>query len=174
MSGIVNREEEFRELYERMWTKVYRYLYYLVQNREEAEELAQEAFGKVYVPFKQGALDPSRVESYLYRSAKNLVIDRWRQKGRKTTVIPMEDLSRFDADRQQEQRITDAMVLKRAMKNLKQVEVQVITMRIIEGYSVRETAERLGRAEGTIKSIQFRALAKLKDLLKEGEGFHDQ
>lgn len=174
MSGIVNREEEFRQLYERLWTKVYRYLYYLVQNREEAEELAQEAFGKIYVPFKQGALDPVRVEPYLYRSAKNLVIDRWRQKGRKTTVIPMDDLSRFDVDRQQEKRITDAMAIERAMAHLKPVEVQVVTMRIIEGYSVRETAQRLGRAEGTIKSIQFRALAKLRELLQEGEGFHDQ
>lgn len=168
--GIEMRSDsEFNEIYSKLWLKVYKYIYYLVQNKEEAEELAQDIFQKIYIKYKGDKLEKDRIEPYIFRAAKNSVVDRWRQNGRKTKVITLEDVSIFDADKHQENRITESMMVKQALNELDSESRTVIELRIIKGYSVKEVSDIMDKPEGTIKSLQFRALKKLKDILKKGE-----
>lgn len=168
--GIELRSDsEFKEIYSKLWLKVYKYIYYLVQNKEEAEELAQDTFKKIYVKYKSDKLEKDRIEPYIFRAAKNSVVDRWRQNGRKTKVITLEDVTVFDVDKHQESRITESMMVKEALNELDSESRAVIELRIIKGYSVKEVANIMEKPEGTIKSLQFRALKKLKDILKKGE-----
>lgn len=165
----LSNDSVFKEIYSRLWLKVYKYIYYLVQNREEAEELAQDVFQKIYIKYKHNKLELDKVEAYIFRAAKNSVVDKWRQNGRKAKVVAIEDISVFDVDKHQEKRITENMVVKEALEELDNDSKTVIELRIIRGYSVKEVANIMNKPEGTIKSLQFRALKKLKDILKKGE-----
>jgi RNA polymerase sigma-70 factor (ECF subfamily) len=168
--GIELRDDaEFKEIYSRLWLKVYKYIYYLVQNKEEAEELAQDVFQKIYVKYKHDKLEKDRIEPYIFRAAKNSVVDKWRKNGRKAKVITIEDISVFDVDKHQENRITENMMVKQALSELDSESKTVIELRMLLGYSVKEVANIMSKPEGTIKSLQFRALKKLKDILKKGE-----
>jgi len=162
-------DNEFKEIYSQLWRKVYKYIYYLVQNKEEAEELSQDTFHKIYVKYKHNKIERDKVQQYIFRSAKNAVIDRWRQNGRKTKIVTIDDVSCFDIDKHQENRITEGITVKQAIAELDEESRIVIELRIMQGYSVKEVSKIMDKPEGTIKSLQFRALKKLKDRLKKGE-----
>lgn len=169
MGMELKNDNEFKEIYSQLWMKVYKYIYYLIQNKEEAEELSQEIFHKIYVKYKHNKIEKDKVQQYIFRSAKNAVIDRWRQNGRKTKIITMDDMSYFDIDKHQENRITEGIAVRQAMDELDEDARVVIELRIIRGYSVKEVSKIMDKPEGTIKSLQFRALKKLKDRLKKGD-----
>ncbi|MEA4826882.1 RNA polymerase sigma factor [Clostridium sp. JNZ J1-5] len=169
MGVELKTDSEFKEIYSQMWLKVYKYIYYLVQNKEEAEEIAQDVFQKIFIKYKSNRLEKEKIEPYIFRAAKNAVVDRWRQNGRKAKVITIEDMSVFDIDKYQENRITENMLVRQAMDELDVESRAVIELRIIKGYTVKEVANIMGKPEGTVKSLQFRALKKLKDNLKKGE-----
>lgn len=88
----VMNDNDFKEIYSKLWIKVYKYIYYLVQNKEEAEELSQDVFQKIFIKYRNNKIEKEMVQQYIFKSAKNAVVDRWRQNGRKTKVITIEDV----------------------------------------------------------------------------------
>lgn len=169
MGEELRNDNEFKFIYSELWLKVYKYIYYFVQNKEEAEELAQDVFQKIFIKYKENRLEKNTIQFYIFRAAKNIVLDRWRQNGRRVKVVTIEDTSNLDIDRHQESRITESMIVKDAISKLDKDSKAVIHLRIIQGYSIKEVAKIMGKPEGTIKSLQFRALNKLKEILKKGE-----
>jgi RNA polymerase sigma-70 factor, ECF subfamily len=59
--------------------------------------------------------------------------------------------------------------LRRAVEQLTGEQSQVITLKFVDGLSNAEVADILGKTEGAIKSLQFRALASLRRILEEEE-----
>ena len=169
------------ELCRATWEPIYRFLYYLVQNRYEAEELTQETYLRA-LPM----LDVLRVQDgagfvgYLKQVARNLVRDRWRQRSR-NAHLPAVDLACLaSADsfedpvaaaeaREEEERV------RAALAGLAPDYRRVITLRLLEGWSVRETARAMDRSEGAVRVLQYRALVALRKALypeksSKGEG----
>lgn len=159
--------EAFGILYDRYVDAVYRYAYYRVRIEAEAEDVTSDVFFKAlrampsYQP-RQPFL------AWLYRIARNAIIDRVR---RQRPQLAFEDaLGHPDADRVVDpdaglERISDALQLRAAIATLTPLQQDVIILRYVEGLDTRSIGRIIGRRDGTVRGIEFRALGALRAAL---------
>ena len=162
----------FQELYEKYHHDVFQFLFYMVKNREQAEDLVQEVYIKVLRSYDRFE-GKSSEKTWLFSIAKHVAIDAFRkQKGWKNKL-----LETFDWNKQQ---VKDAAPLpdEIAVQN-EQVQFMyqcldkckedfrlVLILRYIQGMSIQETAQILEWTESKVKTTQHRALKVLKDLMQ--------
>lgn len=158
-----------------LWPRLYRFFYYKVQNREEAEELTQETLDRVYRKVKTGnIIEKEKIEAYTFAAARNLLTDLWRKRGREFVSISMNELQEKGWDiPQQPQEVEEKMVIQEALKQLSPEHRRVLTLRIIEGWPVGSVARKMKRSPGAVRSLQFRAVRALKEILEKGGYFHE-
>ncbi|MCO1603526.1 RNA polymerase sigma factor [Desulfosporosinus nitroreducens] len=144
--------------YQQTVIKLYSFTYALLQNREEAEDITQEAY------FRCLRKDTKNFPPYPYlkKVARNLIYDRYRHWQKNDSQIKEHSLSE-DVSAPEEKWVTRALV-QELMKQLPEQYSQVLELRIIKGYSRKETAERMERSEDAIRGLQYRALQSLRDL----------
>jgi RNA polymerase sigma-70 factor (ECF subfamily) len=171
----------FRQLVERHQRRAFAIALALVRDENDARELVQDAFLRVYkgIHSFQGG---SSFFTWLYRIITNLSIDLIRKPGRQLADI---DESRFESDESQEaefpllSRVDGAdpvdVVRRREIANRLQAALDalppyhrgVIVMREIEGLSYEEMAQAMGVSKGTIMSRLFHARQKLQKALTD-------
>ena len=161
----------FGALYDRYVEAVYRYVFYRVRNDADAEDLVSDVFMRALRAIPR--YEP-RVAflAWLYRIARNAVIDRAR---RSRTQISFEDaLAHPGVDQVVEPDATilalsDKEAVRGALAKLTPLQQEVIVLRFVEGYSTHEIAALVGKREGTVRGIQFRALEALRALIPSRE-----
>jgi len=159
--------EAFGALYDRYVEAVYRYVYYRVRNEAEAEDVTSDVFFKAlramprYQP-RQPFL------AWLYRIARNAIIDRVR---RERPQVSFEDALRHpnvdqivDPDAGLD-RLSDSTALRAAISKLTPLQQEVIVLRYVEGLDTRSIGRIVGRRDGTVRGIEFRALGMLRTVL---------
>jgi RNA polymerase sigma-70 factor (ECF subfamily) len=164
-------EMAFREIVERYQAKVYSIIYGILRNRNDAEDIAQQVFSKVY--FSIGNFDSrSSLLTWIYKITVNECYDYLRKK-RVRKLVYESDFSEEDSrkmensDNVSEQGAAVDVALARrdlAMKLLEKVSEEdrkLILLKEVEGHSVEELAEMTGMNENTIKVKLFRARQKL-------------
>lgn len=172
LQDVLKLQKGFDELYTRLWPEVYRFIYYKLQNRQEAEELTQEIFHRVYSHIIKNEIDETKIKAYIFACARNIVYDTWKEKKKNTRVIELDEISERDAALTDDTSLVEGnLMVREVLEMLNPEEKNIITMRILEGYSISYVAEKLGKPEGTIKSMQFRALQKLRKGLEKGGYF---
>lgn len=160
----------FREIVERHQANVYHLALGLLARPEDAEDVAQEVFVRAY-----RSLDRFRgeaaLDTWLYRITLNASRDhqrraRWQAFQESLPIAAYAELWRDPrADADPERRASSKQVredVEQALGSLSAAERRVFVLRHLRQLSVRETAEVLGRAEGTVKNLLFRALRKLR------------
>lgn len=145
--------------YQQTVSRLYRFTYALLQNREEAEDITQETYFRCLRKNAE-TLPPY---PYLKRTARNLINDRYRHW--KITQDHTEDQLTSENPATEEDWINQTLV-QETLNRLPAHYRQVLQLRIVEGYSRKETAERMERSEDTIRGLQYRALQSLRDLLQ--------
>jgi RNA polymerase sigma-70 factor, ECF subfamily len=161
----------FGVLYDRYVEAVYRYVYYRVRNDADAEDLVSDVFTRALRAIPR--YEP-RVAflAWLYRIARNAVIDRSR---RARTQISFEDaLAHPDADQIVDPErtilaLSDKDAVRAALERLTPLQQEVIVLRFVEGLDTQEIAAVVGKREGTVRGIQFRALEALRTLIPSRE-----
>ena len=161
----------FAALYDRYVEAVYRYVFYRVRNDADAEDLVSDVFMRALRAIPR--YEP-RVAflAWLYRIARNAVIDRAR---RSRTQISFEDaLAHPGVDQVVEPdasilALSDKVAVRGALAKLTPLQQEVIVLRFVEGYSTHEIAGLVGKREGTVRGIQFRALEALRALIPSRE-----
>jgi RNA polymerase sigma-70 factor (ECF subfamily) len=149
------------------WNELYRFIYYKVQNREEAQDITQETYVRAISYLQRNNVKVSNIVAYLKAIALNIIRDHWRMKKRRGYYYNIEDVSPEQiAEEDFSDFIHERAIIEKAMKLLTEEQQQVLTLRIIEGYSVSETAERMKRKEGYVRVLQFRAIKALTKILK--------
>lgn len=167
-------EKDFSEIYKSLWPQIYKFIYYKVQNCEEAEELTQEVFQRVYKQFTKSNIEDDKVRAYTFAAARNIVYDAWKQRKKDSNVIRLDEVSEKGFEVAEENRnIEDNLFVKQALSELPPEDRNILQLRIIKGYSISEVSKMLGKPEGTVKSLQFRALQKLREKLLKG-GYFDE
>lgn len=159
-----------------IWRRLYRYIYYKVQNREEAEELTQETFERVQPKILSGAVQEDKIEAYCFMASKNLIAEVWRKRVRQPAMISMDELVTRGwepALPEQDTEAEDSLILNWALQELNDDYRRVLILRIIEGWPVKEVAKKMKRSPGAVRSLQFRAVQALKELLDKGGYFHE-
>jgi len=150
------------------WQPLYRFIYYKVQNREEAEDITQETYVKTLKYLQKSTIPLENFMAFMKTVSLNVIRDRWRQKKRGWVSVNFREINPAEAayvDKQND--IAQRLVLENALAKLSQEQRAIIDLRIIKGYSVAETAKLLGKTEGVVRTAQYRALKALAQILDE-------
>ena len=167
-------KKELETKFKEIWPRIYRFLYYKTQNREEAEELTQETFRRVLPQLEAGKVEWDKMAGYITATARNLLVDTWRSRGRQPSTISLEGMQEKGWDYpQQATEVEDSLMVQQALKQLNEEHRMVLTYRIMEGWPVEEVARKMKRSPGAVRSLQFRAVKALKDTLEKGGYFHE-
>jgi len=142
------------------WRQLYQFVYHRVQNREEAEDVTQEAYSRT-LKGRPEAFSAGQFVSYLQTAALNVIRDRWRrgQTQQKASTLMASDQATPDAADE----VARREVVEHALERLSPDYRQVVELRILMGLSTAETARRMGRTEAAIRTIQYRAIKALKE-----------
>jgi RNA polymerase sigma-70 factor (ECF subfamily) len=180
---IAGVPEAFDRFVEHFRAKVFHYSWLMCRNREDAEEVAQEALLKVFENFDQ-LREPERVRPWVFHIAKNACL----MKRRKSVFAPAQELSLDDflpqMDREGGQvklQIADwsalpddrllqsemKQVLDRAIAELPENYRTVILLRDMEQLSTLETAQTLDLTEDVVKTRLHRARLGVRQKLDE-------
>ncbi len=171
--GMDHTSEKHKEFMEEIctatWKELYRFVYYKVQNREEAQDITQETYARAISYLEKHRDAVLNYGNYLKTIAMNIIRDQWRkkQKGRRADERELDTLEMAGGDFTDE--VNERAVVAEAMKQLTAKQQEVITLRIIKGYSAADTAKIMGCREGTVRVMQYRALQALSELLMEKE-----
>lgn len=157
--------ERFAELYENNFARVYAYIVSRVRDRAIAEDLASEVFHKALAHLADYDWRGIPFAAWLLRIASNVMADQWRRSNRETLVDEPPEIATDPNMDQIDQRVR----LFRMVEGLPPDQRRVVELRFGEGKSIREIAQELGRTEGAVKQLQFRALKNLRNQL---EGAH--
>lgn len=149
------------------WEPLYRFIYYKVQNRQEAEDITQETYVKAIAYLQRGKVNPDKYIGFLKTVALNVLRDIWRKNKRRGKVVNIDAINPIEnANEDPAECITQRILIENALDLLKSEQRTVIELRILEGYSVAETAKFMGKKEPTIRVMQHRALQSLATILK--------
>lgn len=167
----------FDEIVSRYKDGIYNYVWRMVSNREDAEDLAQEVFVRAFAAIKTFRRE-ANLRTWLYKIASNLCVDRYRRAGlEKQWIIPLErqqndtvrpiDIPDHSSDpRRSFERSELQAEVKKALLKLPEKLRSAIILFDIEGLSYEEIADAMGCPIGTVKSRIFNARMKLRGLLK--------
>ncbi len=164
-------EGAFRELVERYQAKVFSIIYGILRNRNDAEDIAQQVFAKIYFSIKNFDFRSSLL-TWIYKITVNECYDYLRKKRVRKLVYESdfseEDLRLMENAEQSQEKVrpVDATLAQRdlVMKLLGKVseeERTLLLLKEVEGHSVEELAAMTGMNQNTIKVKLFRARQKL-------------
>jgi RNA polymerase sigma-70 factor (ECF subfamily) len=160
-------EQEFEARLVESSTLAVRVAYSVLRQREDAEDVAQEAFARAYRAFAQ-LRDRERFRSWLVRMTWRLAINRCRADRRRyaretahAEAVRPEPTTEETVDGRRR-----AAELWRAIDTLPEKLRIVIVLASIEGHDVAEVAALLGLPAGTVKSRLFLARQRLKEQLQ--------
>lgn len=163
-------ELAFREIVDRYQNKVYSIIYGILRNHNDAEDIAQQVFAKVYFSMKNFD-SRSSLLTWIYKITVNECYDYLRKK-RVRKLVYESDFSEEEAQRiQNSESSSDApaadtqlaqrdLVVK-LLEKVSEEDRNLILLKEVEGHSVEELAEMTGMNENTIKVKLFRARQKL-------------
>jgi RNA polymerase sigma-70 factor, ECF subfamily len=164
--------EAFGQLYDRYVDVVYRYVQYRVANSALAEDLTSETFLRALRRITSYTWQGRDFGAWLVTIARNLIADHFKS-GRYRLELATSDLVEAGADRTEDgpedevlTGITNGVLLE-AVKRLNSEQQECIALRFLQGMSVAETAQIMGKNEGAIKALQYRAVKSLGRLLPQ-------
>lgn len=168
-------DDAFREIVERYKKNIYYFALHLTGSHYDAEDISQEVFVRFYKSIQQFTIG-SNIHAWLYRVTMNLFIDRKRKQNLKTITLNMEKSTgeyspepldngiSGDPERQLESKIIQAHI-ENALKRLSPKERAVFVMKHYNCQTIKEIANIVNMAEGTVKTMLFRGIKKMQEAL---------
>ncbi len=172
-------QQALKEIYDKYHKKVYRIAYGVVRQREDALDIVQEVFIKLFRSIKNFE-GRSHFYTYLYRMVMNTTIDYARKAGKKFVSSLDEEGSFEPPDRVEKgpERILLQKELeervKLAMNKLPAEQKAALIFRDVEGLSYQEMAEAMGCSIGTVMSRLHYGRKRMQELLKDYVRLHGQ
>jgi RNA polymerase sigma-70 factor (ECF subfamily) len=155
----------FADLYDRNFDRVYAYVTLRVRDRDQAQDIASEVFQHALENLARFEWRGVPFAAWLYRIAANAIVDRAKLTAREQSCDPP-DIAVEPDEEAVERR---ARVFER-MNDLPPEQSRVLTLRFVDEKSIREVAAEMGKTEGAVKQLQFRAVENLRRLVGEENG----
>ncbi|MFB7635813.1 ECF subfamily RNA polymerase sigma factor, BldN family [Streptomyces sp. NPDC056149] len=162
--------DAFGRLYDQYADTVYRYIYYRVGGRATAEDLTSETFLRALRRIGTFTWQGRDFGAWLVTIARNLVADHFKSSRFRLEVTTGEMLDANEVERSPEDSVLESLsnaALLEAVRKLNPQQQECVTLRFLQGLSVAETARVMGKNEGAIKTLQYRAVRTLARLLPE-------
>jgi RNA polymerase sigma-70 factor (ECF subfamily) len=155
--------EAFGALFDHFYAPVYRYVAARVGRPSDAEDLAQLVFVKALEALPRYELRGVPFGGWLFRLARNVVIDHVRTRREHVTLdIIVQQSTEGDGPDELAVLRQDMDSVAFALRRLTPEQREAIQLRFFAGLSAREAAVAMGRQEGTVRGLQFRAIAALR------------
>jgi RNA polymerase sigma-70 factor (ECF subfamily) len=158
-------ESAFARLHAETARPLWSYLYRVVGDASQAEDLVQETFLRV-LRAKSGPLDDDERRAYVFRIAGNLAIDAFRRRKRDTDLAAAVER---EAARESAPQASDLDVA-RSFGQLTPQQRAMLWLAYVEGSAHDEIAQSLGVKSGSVRVLLFRARRKLRELMTGAGG----
>ena len=159
----------FMKCYEENSDALFRYCYFQVSNREVATDLLQDTFTKTWVYLKDGK-EVDNLRAFLYKVAKNLIID-YRRKKKSYSLDAITDTGvefRGEKDESEEaMQNSDKDFVLGKLEELDPDDREILSMRYINEMSIKEIADTLDMTANNVSVKIHRAVEKMKEVLRE-------
>jgi RNA polymerase sigma-70 factor (ECF subfamily) len=155
----------FADIYEEYFELVYAYVARRVRDRSTAEDLTSDVFHKALANLPRFKWTGAPFASWLFRIASNLIADRAKRKAKISASSEEVELIPQDSRKDSQSGLEDVerqAQLFRLVDGLPEDQKRVVSLRFAEDKSIKEISNELGRSEGAVKQLQFRALQNLR------------
>jgi RNA polymerase sigma-70 factor (ECF subfamily) len=159
--------EALVEIFDLYSSALYNYALRLCNDPLRADHIVGDVFAKLLDQWSSGHGPSTNLRSYLYETTYHLIVDEARSSYREAPLEVI-DFSRPDGNStlvNLENRMLFDAVIAAIKKNLTEDQRHVIILRFLEGFSLRETADIMGKEVYNVKVIQNRGVAKLRKAL---------
>ncbi len=161
-------QQAFGYLYDNYAAALNGIIYRMVENRELAEDILQEAFVKIWNNFSSYDNSKGRLFTWMLNITRNLTIDTLRSKGyKKQTKISSDENSvgNLSDDVKAAERF-DAMGIRKQLVNLKPEQRSIIDLAYFNGFTQDEISKEMGIPLGTVKTRMRAAIIELRKMLQ--------
>lgn len=168
--SLQGNAEAYGCLYDRYIDQIYRFIFFRINNKEDAEDLTEMVFLKTYDLVKQNKTKIHDLKPWLFQVARNLVIDYYRTRKDEENIENIVNAS--DSQPLPEEAVIsrENQALVRKMLAMLEPHLQeILICRFMDKLSYAETAQITGVSEKYLRVLQYRALKKLSSLLEENE-----
>jgi len=153
---------KFKKHYDDYFDRIYRFIYYKTQHKETAEDLVSQVFIKAYDNLDKYDPSKSSFSTWLYRIARNTVIDYYRTRKNTVDVLDVWDL-RTDEDIEKDFEIRSKLdQVMEAMENIDKDHREIIIMRLWVNLSYAEISQIVNKNEANCRMIFSRSINKLR------------
>jgi len=169
-ASVKGDKNAFGELVNRYKGMVARTVKGMLGDTVYAEDIGQEVFMKLYYALPEFRGE-SRLSTYIQRIAVNLTLNEIKRRKRFFSMFTQtgnSEVHEFEiADQDYEEKKEAKELVSKALMNLEPKYRIIVTMRMLQGYTTKETAEILDLPLGTVLSRLSRAQEQLRDILKK-------
>lgn len=172
VNGLIERAirrdtDAFAELYRLHSQRIFRHVYYITGKKQEADDITSDTFLKAWSAIDRYEDRGVPIENWLLKIAHNLAT-RYIKRMRPTLPVELAE-NQAHPSRLPEQVVEaqfEAASVRAAILQLPPIQRQVVIWRFIENMSYAEVEALLGKSQGAIRVIQFRALARMRAVLE--------
>ena len=166
----------FDVLLNRYKSSIHSYIYFIVRNKDLAEDIFQETFVKVIITIKQGRYtDNGKFKAWITRIAHNLIIDYFRQERSENTISNDDvEVDLFNNSKLCDSTVEDAMIrgqvlsdVKKLVKHLPDNQREVLEMRHSQDLSFKEIADLTGVSINTALGRMRYAILNMRKMAEE-------
>jgi RNA polymerase sigma-70 factor, ECF subfamily len=154
-------QDSFRLFYQKTMPTLRAYVLQRCGRIESADDILQEAFLR-FLRSAPASLTEAQMRSYLYRTAENLIVDRWHDVQRQQGIT---DMHSSESARATAPELTN--VMERAFAHLDSKQQTLVWLAYVEGFDHKEIAAAANVGIKSVRVLLFRAKQKLLGILKE-------
>ncbi len=167
-------KDAFITAYDLYVDQIYRFVYFKISDKEEAQDLTSTIFLKAWNYIQQNSIsDFKTVRGLLYRIARTTVIDYYRKNsGQENITLDNEENPIQISDEKEKilekaEKSSDMELVESNLKKIKEEYREVIILKYLEDLSTSEIANILDKSRGNTRVIIHRALNALKKIIEE-------
>lgn len=157
-------KQAFGAVYSAFYLPIFRYCQKRLRHLSDSEDITQQVFLRLYNSRTEFSNQNRSPLNYLYTIARNCLADFWQKQNRTPVNLPE------DFDTPDSHDVPEATLSQIAAEQLLQIvdseEREILTLRLIEGFSSREVALKINKSEAAVRQIQCRALKKIREKIK--------
>jgi RNA polymerase sigma-70 factor (ECF subfamily) len=163
-------EDALTKIFDEFAPAIYKYVLRLSRDPIEADNIVGDVFSQLLEQFAAGKGPRTNLRSYLYQTAYHLVVDHSRASKHTAPLevaVNLNDKGRaVPTHAQIEERVLMEALVSAMNSELTEDQRHVIILRFLEDFSLKETAQVIGKEVNNVKVIQNRGIAKLRKALE--------
>lgn len=160
-----DEERASQQILERHVHSVYRFIYSMIQNQQDSEDLCQQTFSRVFVALP-GYREEGHFRAWIFRIARNEVLTFLRKRKSRPLIEREIEDGDFPTTRDSSASKDSVSFILKTIEKLPKKQREVVKLRLHEGLAFREIAECLGMPIGSVLSSMNDARIRLRDELK--------